>query len=166
VLACVDVHYESTRAAAACLLFRRFDDSRGTTRFLAKIDEVQPYEPGAFYRRELPPILRVLSLVDVPIELVIVDSYVWLGKDRPGLGAHLHQALQGRVTVLGVAKTRFSGAPCVEVLRGTSTKPLFVSAQGMTNEEAVARVRAMHGRHRIPTLLGEVDRLARNAIHG
>jgi hypothetical protein len=41
----------------------------------------------------------------------IVDGYVWLDDaGKPGLGAHLYQALGGRVAVLGVAETKFRGA--------------------------------------------------------
>jgi deoxyribonuclease V len=38
--------------------------------------------------------------------------------------------------------------------------PLFVTAIGMDVADAAALVRGMHGAHRIPTLLGWVDRLA------
>jgi deoxyribonuclease V len=61
-----------------------------------------------------------------------------------------------------VAKTRFEGAPAIEVCRGRSTSPLFVTAVGVAPEEVAERVRSMHGAHRVPTLLKRVDRLARS----
>jgi deoxyribonuclease V len=49
-------------------------------------------------------------------------------------------------------------------VRGGSRRPLFVSAVAMSAEEAAAGIRAMHGRHRIPTLLQFVDHAARAAL--
>jgi deoxyribonuclease V len=87
---------------------------------------------------------------------------VWLGAGRPGLGAHLYQALGRRTAVVGVAKRRFHGAgDAVPILRGTSQVPLFVTAVGIDLAEAAEGVRRMHGAHRIPTLLKRVDRLSR-----
>lgn len=64
--------------------------------------------------------------------------------------------------VVGVAKTAFKGSSfAVPVLRGSATRPLYVTAAGMDPEMAAGRVRAMHGPHRVPTLLKEVDRLSR-----
>jgi deoxyribonuclease V len=49
----------------------------------------------------------------------------------------------------------------VEVLRGASKAPLYVSAVGIAADDAATAVRAMHGPHRIPTLLARVDAIAR-----
>jgi deoxyribonuclease V len=118
-----------------------------------------PYQPGRFYLRELPDIRGVLALLD-PIDLLIVDGYVWLGADK-GLGAHLHDALDGKVAVIGVAKTHYAGATATEVIRGGSARPLYITAAGIDEATAAAHVAAMHGEHRIPTLLRRVDQLAR-----
>jgi deoxyribonuclease V len=112
----------------------------------------------------LPCLLAVLR--ELPsVVAVVVDGYVWLdGMSVAGLGAHLHQALAGRVAVVGVAKTRFAGAgAAVEVVRGRSTRPLFISAAGMNAQSAAEHVRSMHGPNRIPTLLKRVDSLCRQA---
>jgi deoxyribonuclease V len=95
--------------------------------------------------------------------VVIVDGYVWLdGSGKPGLGGHLFQALGERVTVVGIAKTPLHGADGAhEVLRGSSQRPLFVTAAGIPADVAAEHVRAMHGAHRIPTLLSRVDALCR-----
>lgn len=119
------------------------------------------YEPGAFYRRELPCLLDVLAR-GPRADIVVVDGYVWLGDGKAGLGAHLHAALGG--AVVGVAKTRFAGATdAIAVCRGVSRAPLYVSAAGMSTEEAAAMVAAMHGPYRVPTLLKRVDMLARRS---
>jgi deoxyribonuclease V len=47
------------------------------------------------------------------------------------------------------------------VLRGGSARPLYVTAAGLSADEAARRVRDMHGPYRIPTLLKRVDQLCR-----
>ena len=47
------------------------------------------------------------------------------------------------------------------VLRGDSSRPLFVTAAGMNPHGAAELVRGMHGPHRVPTLLKRADQLAR-----
>ena len=123
----------------------------------------RPYAPGAFYERELPCLLAVLGKVGGSLDVVVIDGYVWLSGDgRPGLGAHLHKELGGETAVVGVAKSSFDGAAFAEaVLRGKSARPLFVTAAGIPAPTAADWIRAMHGPHRIPTLLKRVDRLCR-----
>jgi deoxyribonuclease V len=125
---------------------------------------VHAYQPGQFFRRELPCLLAVLRELP-PVAVVVVDGYVWLdGVSVAGLGAHLYQALAGKVAVVGVAKTKFGGpGGAVEVVRGRSTRPLFITAVGMDAQRAAEHVRSMHGPDRIPTLLKRVDSLARQA---
>jgi deoxyribonuclease V len=163
MIACVDVDYRASGAVAACVLFRAWDDAQGASETVIPIARVEPYEPGKFYRRELPCLLAVLEAAGGTPDVVVVDGYVWLADERePGLGAHLYRALGGRAAVVGVAKTRFVGAGVArEVLRGTSRLPLFVTAAGMDVDEAAAHVRTMHGPHRTPTLLKRVDQLCR-----
>jgi deoxyribonuclease V len=127
------------------------------------VEDPAPYEPGRFYRRELPALLAVLSKFTLPPEVVIIDGYVWLGDwDHPGLGAHLHKALGGSVAVIGVAKKLFLRGPAVQTIRrGNSARPLYVSTAGMDLNEAAARIVGLHGEFRLPTLLKRVDRLCR-----
>jgi deoxyribonuclease V len=131
-----------------------------------------PYQPGAFYLRELPPLLAVLSRVEAPLAGVVVDGYVWLGGTRLGLGARLYDSLGNRTPVVGVAKTAWGAVETtsasdacrsIAVRRGQSDKPLFVTAAGMDVADAAAHVGEMHGPYRIPTLLRGVDRLVRSA---
>ncbi len=164
--ACLDVDYRADGPAfAACLLFDRDDAPVEAARFVERVDAVAPYEPGAFYRRELPCLLAVLARAGVPIDTAFVDGYVWLDdRDTPGLGAHLYEALGRRTAVIGVAKTAFRGAgAAIEVVRGAGHKPLYVTAAGTDAATAAARVAAMHGPFRMPTLLRRVDRCCRSA---
>jgi deoxyribonuclease V len=126
--------------------------------------------------RELPPILAVLSQVNVQIETVLVDGYVWLNRSRMGLGAHLHSALEGKIPVIGVAKSAWSGQPdqqandlgrrVLAVMRGKSKRPLFVTSVGIDVALAADHIREMHGPSRIPTFLAAVDRLVRSTHTG
>jgi deoxyribonuclease V len=162
MLACVDVAYREDDGYAALLLFGAFRDARAFDVHLAHVGGVAPYQSGAFYLRELPCVMAVLARVDVPLEVIVIDGHVFLDDaGTPGLGARLHAAIAGAAAIVGVAKTSFRGAPAKPVLRGTSTRPLFVSAIGIEVDAAAEAVRTMHGPHRLPTLLADVDRRAR-----
>jgi deoxyribonuclease V len=166
VKACVDVDYRGDDAVAACVLFRDWQDDRPAGQVVRPLQGIEPYVPGEFYRRELPCLLAVLAEVGEPLDLVVIDGYVWLADEgRPGLGARLHEALGRRVPVVGVAKTRFAGARlAVPVVRGAGVKrPLFVTAAGMDVNEAARCVAGMHGAYRLPTLLRLADALCRGA---
>lgn len=159
LITCADVDYRQDGAMAAGLWFRGWSAESAVCQAVAFFPTVAGYEPGAFYRRELPCLLEVLARGPRP-DVVVVDAYVWLGCGRPGLGAHLHAAIGG--VVVGVAKSRFAPATdAIAVCRGKSRSPLFVSAAGMSVEEAANRVKQMHGPYRVPTLLKHVDALAR-----
>ena len=160
-IAIVDVDYRGDGATAACVMADGWTAAVPGSEHTARIGEVAPYVPGHFFERELPCLLAVLVQLPRPPDLVIIDGYVWLGEEQPGLGARLHEALGGAIPVVGVAKTRFHGAPAVEVRRGTSLRPLFVTTVGIDVEEAARAVTAMAGEHRVPTLLARVDALAR-----
>lgn len=160
ILAC-DVDYRETEAVAAGVWFCGWSASQAETEVVATFGEVAPYQPGEFFRRELPCLLGVLARGPAA-DVVVVDGYVWLGPGRAGLGAYLHAALDGRVVVVGVAKTRFAGATdTVRVCRGNSRAPLYVTAAGVSAAEAAGWVAGMHGPYRLPTMLKQADQLAR-----
>lgn len=165
-IVCVDVDYRPDMAVAAAIWFRGWEAEKAEAQAVVGFHGVAPYEPGAFYRRELPCLLGVLR--EGPFaDLVIVDGYVSLDEGRAGLGAHLHHALDGRTPVVGVAKTRYRSAnEAIEVLRGESASPLFVTAVGIDVSVAAEAVKRMHGPHRVPTLLRSVDQLARHETPG
>ena len=170
-IAFLDVHYTGTGARAACVLADSWESDRPASAHVANIQKIEPYEPGSFYRRELPCLLAALRRLSSLPDVAVVDGYVWLSAlDRPGLGAHLFDALERRVPVVGIAKTAFAGAESsmavVPVLRGLSRKPLFVSAAGIERDVAAQCVRRMAGRHRIPEMAKMADRLSRGTAFG
>jgi deoxyribonuclease V len=161
-IAAFDVHYrEDGLASAAAVVFAAYGDDFPGAEYHRMLATPAAYVPGAFYRRELPGILALMERIDRPLATLIVDGYVSMGP-RPGLGQHLFEALEARIPVIGVAKSRFAGVPAHEVYRGASRRPLYVTAVGMTVAAAAANIQAMHGAHRVPTLLQRVDRLARD----
>lgn len=157
----VDVHYPAAGGARSALVvaadptYATIVDERTAT-----LKEVAAYEPGSFFRRELPAIRAVLATGGV-LDLIIVDGYVDLDPDgRPGVGAWLHKEIG--IPVVGVAKTSFQSAThAAHVYRGIATRPLYVTAAGLTVDEAAALVAGMAGPHRLPTALRRVDHLSR-----
>ena len=163
-LACLDVDYQGDDAMAACLLCNGWAAPGPTHALIAHVRDVAPYEPGLFYKRELPCLLAVLTKVPEPPAVIVIDGYVWLGQERrPGLGAHLYDALDRATPVIGVAKTAFVDTPAATAVRGASARPLWVTAAGCDVTDAARHVQDMHGVFRIPSLLRQVDQLCRRS---
>ncbi len=165
MIAFTDVAYADDRGVAACVLAVGWHADRATTTYTTPPLPVAPYVPGDFKARELPCLLAVLALLPAPPEVIVVDGHVWLdATGRPGLGAHLHDALGHRVPVVGIAKNAFQGREAIAVTRGGSSRPLYVTAVGLDAAEAARHVAMMHGPHRLPTLLRDADHLGRQAL--
>jgi deoxyribonuclease V len=163
--AAVDVYYledGSARAAAVLAIDPSFAHVTAEVTVLVRAEQAPPYEPGEFFRRELPPIRAVLAGV-ARLGLLIVDGYVDLDPHgRMGLGAHAHAAFG--VPVIGVAKSPFAPATHAAVVRrGTSARPLYVTAAGLPVSDAAELVRRLPGRFRLPDPLRRADALSRGA---
>lgn len=158
----VDVQYDDKGGARAALVVcADLTFSTVTSEHVADVRVIAPYEPGALYKRELPCVRAAIDPAP-PLRLLVVDGYATLDPEgRPGLGAHA--AREFGVPVIGVAKTPFRGAThAAEVIRGTATRPLYVTAAGgIPLGEAARIVEAMAGPNRIPTALARADALAR-----
>ncbi|MGA1263352.1 MAG: endonuclease V [Prochlorothrix sp.] len=161
----IDVHYCDPQAVAAGVLFGSWSQAVPSATYTLTIPAVAPYVPGQFYQRELPCILALLETIPGAIGCIVIDGYVTLGTEaRPGLGWHLWQHLEQRVPIIGVAKSAFQETdPATAVYRGTSQRPLYVTAAGVELAVAQGWVQQMHGDYRLPTLLKAVDRLCRQA---
>lgn len=191
MIACLDVGYGDDEATAACVLIDNWISGAALHECTEIIDEVQDYVPGQFFQRELPCLLAVLEKVCQRPDVIVVDGFVTLSSDgKRGLGAHLFDTVNGEggnvfadasphqgvstdlspaserpIAVVGVAKKAFAGAThAIEVFRGQSDRPLFVTAAGMEVHQAADCVRRMSGRHRIPTVLKRVDQLSRQNL--
>jgi deoxyribonuclease V len=158
-----DVGYSGEYALAAGVMFDRWQDFTPTNQLKITIYDIAEYEPGSFYKRELPCLLKLLDELNSLPEYIIVDGYVYLdGIQQAGLGKHLYDAIEGKSIVIGVAKTRFKDiSDEFEVFRSNSQRPLYVTAIGISNEAAKSLIEKMHGQYRIPTMLKIVDRLSK-----
>jgi deoxyribonuclease V len=164
----IDVGYYESGAIAAGVLFNEWTDSHPEREVSTLVREIADYEPGQFYKRELPCMLALLAEIECELDAIVVDGYVWLGKPhkqpKPGLGAYLFEHLKRKVPIIGVAKNEFAGSGAPELLRGDSKRPLFITAAGVELPEAIHFVKQMHGKHRFPTLLKRVDILSRTEL--
>jgi deoxyribonuclease V len=161
LFAAADVYYPGpggARAAAVVAADAAF--THVLAEYTALTPEVLPYRPGQSYLRELPPLRAVLH--GMPgLGLLVVDGYAGLDpRGRPGLGAHAHTEFG--IPVIGVAKSVFRTAThAIAVRRGTSARPVFVTAAGMSRTHAAELIQNMAGRFRIPDALRRADTLAR-----
>ena len=163
MIAAFDVCYRDDLACAAAVLFARFESTEPAEEYSDVSKVAGEYVPGLFYRRELPPLVRLIERYGIEPEIALIDGYVLLdGVGKPGLGAYLYDYFGKKIPVIGIAKKRYDALPKrYELYRGGSARPLYVTALGMGLEEAKEAVRSMHGRHRIPSMLKRVDALSR-----
>ncbi|MCV2419092.1 endonuclease V [Paucibacter sp. DJ2R-2] len=164
----VAVHFEdaqATRATAAAVAFEAWDAAEATRTYLSRIAHVEPAVRGTLDLRELPCVMQLLREHKLEPELILIDGFVHLDADEtPGLGQHIFHALGGSVPIVGVSKKRLPGLTAqFEVMReDEETQPLLVTCAGIDIGAAKARLRTMHGRKRVPTLMKLVARLAKN----
>lgn len=159
-----DTHYgPEGLAITSGILFANWTDAVPTSVFVTRTQTSASYQPGAFYKRELPCILKLLESIPHPLHAIVIDGFVTLGADqKPGLGAALRSELWPRPIIIGVAKTPFRGTPTEqELLRGNSRKPLYISCRGTQLQVAKQHIASMHGPHRLPTLLKLADTACR-----
>lgn len=161
MIVAVDVYYFETGAKVVGVLFDSFLATTPSAILEKMLPLQEEYEPGAFYKRELPCLLQLLHALNLEeIEVVVVDGYVYLDEDKKsGLGYYLYQALGEKIPVVGVAKSYFFASTNLvkEVYRGESKKPLYVSAVGLSLDVAQSAIQQMYGDFRMPYLLKLMD---------
>ena len=159
----VDVDYQNDTAHIAGVAFSDWTDAESLAIYTSSLSGVQAYEPGNFFKRELSCILKLLEEHELKPECIIIDGFVYLdGKKEAGLGKYLYDALDGKSSIIGVAKRRFKTTPeSCEVYRGQSRKSLYVSSEGLPPDTAKEHITSMHGSYRIPDLLKKADRVCR-----
>jgi len=160
-----DVQYHENKGFAAGVLFERWEACKALGEFVSEVEVAQDYIPGQFYKRELPCILSLLEQHALAPSCIVIDGYVFLdGKQEPGLGKHLYDALGGNVAIIGVAKSQFDSiGDEYQVMRGRSLNPLYVTVIGDSLENAKKYVAAMCGEFRMPALLKRADALCRSS---
>ena len=163
----LDVYYGPTWARGACVGFEHGTDDQPAFVLVEDFAGAPgEYEPGLFKKRELPYLEALVAAARgrvSDIAAILVDAYVWLEAGRAGLGGALWDTLGRTVPIIGVAKTRYLGAPAIAIVRGASHSALYITAAGIDPTAAAELVRTMHGPHRIPTMLRHADRASRSA---
>lgn len=158
----IDVYYMEDRAKSVGILFENWSDSIADIKEVITDyqDNVAPYQSGQFYQRELPCIIALLNKIDLTkITSIIIDGYVHLNEGKLGLGGHLYNVLNQTIPIIGVAKKPFLGNSqyLIEVMRGQSKHPLYVTAIGTQLETAAGNIKLMSGKYRMPDLLSFLD---------
>ncbi|KOR31120.1 hypothetical protein TI04_02510 [Achromatium sp. WMS2] len=160
----LDCHYSANTARVAAVYFDAWQDKIPITSRVMAHNVASEYIPGQFYKRELPLLELILASDDTRYDAIVLDAYVDLGINHPGLGRHLANKLTYKVPIVGVAKTFYAGCShAIPIYRGSSIRPLYVTAANMPIADAAAAVKSMHGANRLPTLLKMVDRIARGS---
>jgi deoxyribonuclease V len=159
----VDVQYSKNNSIAGGVVFEHWQDERAQKEFISLIKGVAGYEPGKFFKRELPCILKLIAEHHLQPYCIVIDGFVFLdGISEAGLGKYLYDALDSNVIVIGIAKKRYKNIDSkYEIYRGSSRKPLYVTAIGIDIEQAKRNVLAMYGRFRLPTMIKRVDQICR-----
>jgi deoxyribonuclease V len=161
----IDVHYRENEAKVVCLEIDNWIDNISSKTHIVYKYDVADYESGAFYKRELPCIINIMEFVDLEmVECIVVDSYVYLDDDgKKGLGYYVYEHFEGKIPVIGVAKTSFHNNTknVRPILRGSSLSPLYVSSIGIDLDVAAQHVVSMAGEFRMPTLLKLLDTLTK-----
>lgn len=160
-----DTYYYEDFAKTVCIAFEDWSSEKEEEIITEKTEIASDYESGAFYKRELPCILSLLSKIELKEnDIIIVDGFVTLNNDsKIGLGGYLFEALDKKIPIIGIAKNDFSSPDEKRrnVLRGESKTPLFLTAMGIDVDEIKGKVEKMHGSYRMPTLLKKLDQLTR-----
>lgn len=156
-----DTYYFEDKAKTVCVAFKDWKDAQPMSTSSEIVNGIAEYEPGSFYKRELPCILSLLKQIDLQeVDCIIVDSFVQLDDHgKLGLGGKLYEKLNKEIPVIGVAKSGYHSIKLntKELLRGTSQKPLYISSIGIELTVAHDLIHSMHGDYRMPTLLQLLD---------
>ena len=165
MIVAIDVHYREDFAKIVAVEFNDWTDNAAHQIYTTNTLDVAEYEPGAFYKRELPCIIEILQQVDLEkITYIVIDGYVYLDDaGKKGLGAYVHEHYAEKIPVIGVAKTRFfqNDKWVRPILRGSSLNPLYVTAVGVELDKAAHFIASMDGDFRMPTLLKLMDTLTK-----
>jgi deoxyribonuclease V len=161
----LDTYYQNDKAKTVCIRFVNWTDEQPAEVVTEELDGIEAYQPGSFYKRELPCIVSILKKISLQtIDIIIIDGYVLLDDSgKHGLGGYLYEALERKIPVIGVAKTNFANNTLHkgEVYRGDSKRPLYITTLGIPLDTARNYIRSMQGAYRIPTLLKTLDALTR-----
>jgi deoxyribonuclease V len=161
----VAVAFHDDGALAAAVAFDEWDAAEPTRTFTSRVADVAKPARGASGFRELPCLAQLLREHALEPDVIVIDGAVHLdAAQTPGLGRALFDLLGGRTAIIGAATKSIPGMPAqFEVVREEEARPLIVTCVGVDLGAAKVRIRTMHGKRRIPTLLKLVARIARGS---
>lgn len=127
------------------------------------VSNIGDYIPGQFYKRELQSVESIISKMDKKdIEMIVIDGYADSGTKEHALGTFVYE--EYNIPVIGIGKNKYDR--CIlenlEVYRGESNKPLYVTSKGIDNEKAKELVKHMAGDFRLPYFVKYADNRARD----
>jgi len=159
----VGVHYHGDGALAAAVAFDEWDAPEASRTFTSRVAHVDKPARGERDLRELPCLVQLLREHALEPDVIVIDGPVHLdAAETPGLGRTLYDALGGGTAIIGVSTRSMPSMPAqFEVFREEEPRPLIVTCVGIDLGAAKVRIRTMHGKRRIPTLLKLVARIAR-----
>jgi deoxyribonuclease V len=162
----MDVHLQGESARVAAVAFDDWAAFEGTKNYSLRIEHVEKPVKGELDLRELPWLIQLIDAHGLRPEVIVLDGLVHLdAQETPGLGRRLHDTLGGRTAVIGVSRSGFKEAPAqFEVYREEETAPLIVTCAGIDLGAAKARIRTMHGKKRVPTLMKLAARIAKGSV--
>ena len=84
MIAFLDVQYsdDHSTARAAILLADQWTDGKATWMNVVDVADVAPYQPGEFFRRELPCLQKALESAPEKPSTIVIDGYVLAGYRR------------------------------------------------------------------------------------
>ena len=159
----VGVHDLDGAAVVAAVAFDEWDAAEASRTFTSRVAPVDPPVHSPRGVAELAGVLQLLREHALEPELIVIDGPVHVdAAETPGWGRQLFDALGGRSAVIGMSTRTMPGLPAqFEVWRDEEARPLIVTCIGIDLGAAKVRVRTMHGRRRVPTLMKLAARLAR-----
>lgn len=159
----VGVHDLDGGAIVAAVAFYEWDVAEASCTFTSRVAPVDPPVRNPRGAAELAGVLQLLREHALEPELIVIDGPVHLdAAEKPAWGRQLFDALGGRCAVIGISTRTMPGLPAqFEVWRDEEARPLIVTCIGIDLGAAKVRVRTMHGRRRVPTLMKLATRLAR-----
>lgn len=176
----LDAAYADDRVYAAAVLCD-YQTLRLVAERVVVVEGCAPYQPGYFWLREGPPLLRALEALGRRPDVLLVDGHGLAHPRRFGLACHI--GLSTGIPTIGCAKTRLVGSyaepgcgkgdwsPLEQegrtvgaVLRSRGVKPLFVSPGHLvTLADALEVVLHCCTEYRVPEPLRLADQAARRA---
>ena len=159
----VAVHDLDGGTIVAAVAFDEWDAAEASRTFTSGVAPGDPPVRSPRGAAELASVLQLLREHALEPELIVIDGPVHLdAAEKPAWGRHLFDALGGRSAVIGISTRTVPGLRAqFEVWRDEEARPLIVTSIGIDLGAAKVRVRMMHGRRRVPTLMKLAARLAR-----